>query len=378
MSKILKPSKNLMNMINQKKTRSLYIHIPFCKNICPYCDFIKFIYNESFLSNYLVEIEKDLDRLIEQKFKFKTIYIGGGTPSILSDEQLEKLLSKIEPLKDFSCEFTIEANPESITESKLQILNKHEVNRISIGIQSFNKSILKEIGRDFDVDYFALIELVKKYVENINVDLIYGFENETEEILKEDLANFIKLDIDHISIYSLTIYPNTVFAVKGKKEQKEEDSRSFYNLILSTLREHGYERYEVSNFARNKKYSNHNLTYWNNEEYVGIGVGSSGYENGIRYTNSGNLSSYLKGERNKEEEKVSLFTKMEYHLITSLRLEKGLSLPLFKNLYGVDFFEKFPKSKQFIEQKLLKIDGDYIHCTDEGMLLLDYILLRIL
>lgn len=374
---IQKHKKLLMNT-KITKTNSLYIHFPFCEKICPYCDFIKFIKNDSFIDQYVNELSKDLDELINKKSTFKTIYIGGGTPSILTSLKLNFLLSKIDKIRDKECEFTFEANPESLNEEKLKILKKHEVNRISIGIQSFSKRILKSIDRDFNIDYFELINLTKKYIENINIDLIYGLENQTLEELNFDLENFIKLDVDHISIYSLTIYPNTAYAVKKVKEIDEEKGREFYNFILSFLRNHNYERYEVSNFARNKKYSKHNLTYWKNEHYVGLGVGASGYEDDVRYTNSGNLLAYLNGKRKKEVEKIDLENEMEYHLITNLRLAKGFNLLEFKERFGVDCIEHFPKIKDLIESKLLLKEGDNLCCSDEGILLLDYVLEKII
>lgn len=357
----------------EKKASSLYIHFPFCNSICPYCDFVKFIKNEKFISNYLEQLNNDLDQLIEAKSKFKTIYIGGGTPSILGYENLSDLLFKVNKLAAPNCEFTIEANPESLDKEKLIIMEENGVNRISIGLQSFNKEVLKFINRDYNVDYFELINLVKHYIPNINIDLIFGFPIQTEEDLKNDLENFIKLDVDHISIYALTIYQNTTFRVRNIQAQDETASAESYEYIVSFLKAHGYERYEVSNFARNKKYSKHNLTYWHNEQYVGLGVGASGYEGDIRYTNSGNLTLYLNGHRKREEEILSKQDEMEYHLICNLRLEKGFYIQDFNERFETDIFEEFPVLQNLINRKLLFLSRGRLY-AGKNLIILDFIL----
>ena len=370
---------NLMTTKSNKKINSLYVHIPFCTKICPYCDFIKVIDEKSFKSRYLKELIKDIKTLEQKRYFFNTIYIGGGTPSVLEEEQLKELLSALNCVKKYDTEFTFEANPESITVNKLKIPKKYGINRISIGVQSFNNNILKEINRDYNVDIFKLIEIVKKYIPNINVDFIYGLPNQTFEDLKNDLNNFVSLNVNHISIYSLILEKGTMFYKNNVKEISDESSRQFYDYIVSFLREHDYKRYEVSNFCRIGYKSKHNLTYWHDEEYVGLGIGASGFENNIRYKNSSSLTKYLNGIREREEEVVSIEDDYEYYLICNLRLEDGFSLKEFEKRFGFNLLTSKEKEiKELIELDLVVIKNDYFKCSDEGIALLDRVILKLL
>lgn len=298
---------------------------------------------------------------------------------MLSEAQLEELLLALDKVKDKEVEYVIEGNPESITECKLKILKKHDVNRISIGVQSFNKSILKSIDRDYDVDIFELIKVVKRYINNINVDFIYGLPNQSFDEVKEDLNSFIKLDINHISIYSLILEQGTMFYLNGVKEISDDLNRTYYDYIVSYLREHGFKRYEVSNFAKPGYESKHNLTYWKDEEYVGLGIGASGYENGIRYKNSSSLTSYLKGERVRNEEVVNKEDDYEYFLICNLRLEDGFTVDDFINKFGFNIIEtKKKEMDELIKNKLITIENNQIKCTDEGIALLDSVILKLI
>ena len=231
--------------------KSLYIHIPFCAHICKYCDFTKLFYNETFAKKYVKALLSEIDSYNINKVK--TIYIGGGTPTSLSDEDFEMLLKHVSPLLIEGGEFDVEANVENLSKEKLALMAKYGVTRLSIGVQSTQNKRLKEIGRSHTYeDAVRVVNDAKKYgFKSINVDLIYGFEGETEQDLLNDLHNILALDIDHISIYSLIVSKGTVFYNQHYKEQSQEDSRRFYDVILSTLRKANYERYEISNFARN-------------------------------------------------------------------------------------------------------------------------------
>lgn len=358
---------------------SLYIHIPFCDHICSYCDFTKLFYNHEFSSKYLEALNKELSSY--NIGKQKTIYVGGGTPTSLKDDEFDKLLSILDKYFDSGCEFTLESNVENLTEQKLQIMESHHVNRLSIGIQSSNDKRLKEIGRHHSFkEAIQVVEMAKKHhFDSINVDLIYGFPNESIDELKKDLDNILKLDVDHISIYSLIVSPGTVFYNQKIKEQNPDDSRKYYDLILKTLRDAGYERYEISNFARNKKYSRHNLNYWHNGEYYGVGLGASGYIGNTRYTNTKNITKYLSGEYINEKEIINDEMLLEYYLITNLRLEQGFNRTEFKEIFGVDFAMKFSeKIKVFQKKSQIIIDNDKIRLSDDGLMIMDHILLNIL
>ena len=365
-----------MNTIKKTKISSLYIHIPFCDSICPYCDFTKFISKDFFKSKYVSQLLKDLLSLYKKGNRFKTIYIGGGTPTCLKINDLRRLLKVLKLLLNKNdYEFTIEANPESIDEEKLKLFKSCGINRISIGIQTFNKDLLKSINRDYGINYFDLIKLVKKYISNINVDLIYGLPGQTISTLKDDLENFVQLDINHISAYSLSINPMSIFYVNKVKEIDDDLSRKYYDLILKFLRAHGFERYEISNFAKDGFESRHNLTYWRNNQSIGIGCGASGYEYPYRYKISSSLTEYLKGKRKRDKEIVYKKDDLEYFLICNLRLKEGFDLREFKKQFGFDFVKKYKNIiNQYINSGFLVVNKYQIYCSDEGLIKLDFLL----
>lgn len=361
------------------KPESLYIHIPFCDHICSYCDFTKLFYFKKYEKEYLDSLITEIEHYHINKVK--TLYFGGGTPTSLSDAGFERILSFAKQYLTDDYEFTVEANVENLTESKLLIMKKCGVNRISIGVQSTNDKLLKEIGRNHTFeDAKRAVSLAKAQgFDNINIDLIYGFKHQSLRQLKKDLKNFIELDIDHISIYSLIVEPGTILYNKGGKPQSEGASRKFYETILKTLRKNGYERYEISNFARNKKYSRHNMTYWKNEPYYGCGLGASGFVSGNRYTNTKNLTEYNKHNFVKESEKVTNSDSLEYYLITNFRMEQGFSREDFKQKFGTDFAEMFKdKINKFLLSNLVSVTPDRVKLTDEGLLLMDFVILKLL
>ncbi len=361
------------------KPESLYIHIPFCAHICKYCDFTKLFYNERFAKPYLNELFKELDSY--QINRVKTIYIGGGTPTSLSDEDFEKLLQKVKPYLCDGGEFSVEANVENLSNAKLDIMSRYGVSRLSIGVESTQNRRLKEIGRSHTYeDAIKVVNEAKKHgFDSINVDLIYGFNAQSIKDLENDLNNVLALDVDHISIYSLIVSPGTVFHNMKYKEQDEEESAKYYKYIVKTLREYGYERYEVSNFARNKKYAKHNLTYWHDDEYYGIGLGASGYINGVRYENTKSLDKYLSGDYIASKEIVTKEKDFEYFLLTNLRLESGFLRKDFINRFGVDFVIEYnDKISSFIKSKDIIVTKDRVFLSDNGLLIMDYILRKII
>ena len=358
--------------------KSLYIHIPFCEHICKYCDFTKLFYFSRFEKPYLEALKKEICSKVENKIF--TLYFGGGTPTSLSDEGFEDILSFAAKYLEKDYEFTVEANVENLTESKLDIMKRCGVNRLSIGVQSTCNKLLKEIGRHHTFeDAQKVVKLAKsKDFSNINIDLIYGFKNESLDDLKKDLEEFIKLDIDHISIYSLIVEQGSMFFAQKYPTQNEEESRKYYEYIVSFLRKHGYERYEISNFARNKKYSRHNLTYWHNQEYYGCGLGASGYENGVRYENKKSLPEYLKGNYISSSEKVDAKTLEEYYLITNLRLEQGFNKAEYEKIFGAKFEEKYAdKIVNFALDKFFDFANDRVRLNDEGLIMMDFVLLKL-
>ena len=360
----------------KKRANSLYIHIPFCRHICPYCDFLKLLKNKDFEAKYVKQLIKDLSFFEDKSFKFKTIYIGGGTPSCLEKENLIFILSKIKHLLANDYEFSIEVNPEDITENLLKTFKKYGINRISIGIQTFDEKTLDSIKRNYHINYKEMICLVKKYIKNINLDFIYGLPGYSKEILENDLKTFFLLDVNHASFYSLIVEKGTLYYKENVKEIDDDISREYYDLILNEMRQHGFNRYEVSNYSKPGFECEHNLAYWKNKEYYAIGIGSSGYVGDIRYKNSSNFNKYINGINEVEKEKINTELLEEYYLITNLRLESGFSLLEYKKIFKKDFESTYKeKINTLLSKKLVSIKNNRFFCTDEGLILLDQVLL---
>ena len=341
--------------------KSCYIHIPFCKKICTYCDFCKFYYNDEWVSKYIDSLENEIN--IKYKGEtLDTLYIGGGTPSSLDINLFEELLkiTKVFKLND-NYEFTIEFNPEDIVESKLSLCKKYGVNRISIGIESFNEDNLKYLGRDC-LDFKSKINLVKKYFDNINVDLIYGLSIEDLDTLNKDIDNLLELDVPHISCYSLIIEEHTVLNNKGTKEISEDLDYDMYNLINKRLKD--YNHYEISNYAKEGYESRHNLTYWNNEEYYGFGVAAASYIDNKRILNSKDILSYLNKKYKTFEEELTLEDKISYELILGFRKTKGINIDNFYKKYNKDILSLYNINDLIKEDKLVIKDG-YISINDK-------------
>ena len=349
---------------------SLYIHIPFCNKICDYCDFTKLQYFRNFASDYLKALQ---DELKSYKIKnLKTIYVGGGTPTALEDDLFLELLQMIDPYLKGVEEYTFEANPESLSLEKIKMLKEHGVNRISLGVQTTNDKILKMVNRDhtFEQVKAAIKNLKENGIDNINVDLILGLPHTSKKILKEDLKNVLSLDIKHISCYGLTVNPHTALFNRGFKEPESDILRDFYDLVEQTLKENGFVHYEVSNWAKPGYQSEHNLTYWRNEQYFGCGLGASGYIKDIRYKNTVNLSQYLKREFISEKEKVSEKDKITYQIMLNLRTIEGLDVNFVKGKESI--------IEELIKGNLLVKKDDCLIPTFEGMMILDQIILKLL
>lgn len=355
--------------------KSAYIHIPFCNNICSYCDFCKLLYNKNFVKKYLDALEKEITNNYKNEI-LDTIYVGGGTPSSLSVSELNKLFSIIKIFKlSKEYEFTFEVNIEDITEEKLEILKENKVNRLSIGIESFNNKYLKYLGRNYTSDIInEKVELAKKYFDNINVDLMYALKNESLDDLEEDIDKILKLDIKHISCYSLIIEKNTKLYIDNTKYISDDLDSDMYDLIDKKL-ENKYHRYEVSNYSITSYESRHNLTYWKNNEYYGFGLGAAGYIDNIRYTNTRNLSKYISGNYEKQEEVLTKEDKIKYEFILGLRLTSGINKDNFNKKYGININE-IEVIKKLINKGLLIDDKINIYVPKKYFYVLNDILVN--
>ena len=355
--------------------KSAYIHIPFCNNICSYCDFCKLLYNKDFVKKYLDALEKEITNNYKNEI-LDTIYVGGGTPSSLNVLELNKLFSIIKIFKlSKEYEFTFEVNIEDITEEKLEILKENKVNRLSIGIESFNDKYLKYLGRNYTSDIIKeKVELAKKYFDNINVDLMYALKNESLDDLEEDIDKILTLDIKHISCYSLIIEKNTKLYIDNTKYISDDLDSDMYDLIDKKL-ENKYHRYEVSNYSIKSYESRHNLTYWKNNEYYGFGLGAAGYIDNIRYTNTRNLSKYISGSYERQEELLTKEDKIKYEFILGLRLTSGLNKDNFNKKYGININE-IEVIKELINKGLLIDDKINIYVPKKYFYVLNDILVN--
>ena len=352
------------------KVKSLYIHIPFCNKICDYCDFTKLQYFRNFAVNYLKALKEEIDGY--QIKDLKTIYVGGGTPTALEDDLFEELLKIIDPYTDGVKEYTFEANPESLSINKIQMLKAHKVNRVSIGVQTTDDKILKMVNRDHSFKQVkdAISNLKEVGIDNINVDLILGLPHTSEIVLRKDIKNVLSLDIKHISCYGLTVNPHTTLFNKGFKEPEGDVLRSFYDIVEEELVKNGFIHYEVSNWAKPGYQSEHNLIYWRNEQYYGCGLGASGYIDETRYKNTINLSQYLNRVFVNEKEQVSEKDKRTYQIMLNLRTIEGLDAS-FVN-------DKEEEINSLISSGLLIKKGQKLVPTYEGMMVLDQIVLKLI
>ena len=366
----------------QAKPSSAYVHIPFCTQICYYCDFSKvFIKNQP--------VDAYLEHLIQETRsyeigKLRTLYIGGGNPTALSAQQLAYLLTELPKVMDLSEveEFTIEANPGDLDPDKIAVLKESQVNRVSLGVQTFDNKMLKKIGRSHqEQDIYDNIRHLKQAgFDNISIDLIYALPGQTMDQVKENVAKAIDLDIPHMSLYSLILENHTVFMNRMRRGKlplpKEELEAEMFEYIIEELEKAGFEHYEISNFSKPGFESRHNLVYWDNAEYYGLGAGASGYVDGIRYKNHGPIRHYLEaveaGKARITEEHLTLEEKMEEELFLGLRKKTGVSKARFEEKFGISFDQRYGQVvASLTEQGLLVPDDKQVRMTKRGLFLGD-------
>ncbi len=362
-------------MMNNKIVGSadaLYLHIPFCKTICHYCDFKKMIYNESFFYNFFENIKKEINSEVENK-KLKTIYIGGGTPTALSLNQLEEVLLLLKPYSYDVVEYTIESNIENINYDLCKLLKKYNINRLSLGVQSLDEKILKLTNRKHTKEtvFKALNTLAKYDFNNISIDLIYGFNELTNKQFINDIISLSKFDnVKHFSIYSLTVEEGTYFS--KIKYESLVDEATFYLDGRDTLEKLGYQQYEVANYAKKGYESNHNKVYWQYKDYYGIGSGASGKINNIRYSKINDI--------NKPELEIEELNKTDIifeHLMMNLRLLEGIDLRKFNNTYDIDLLNDYYDIFKDLLNTNLEVVNGYLRCKKEKIIVLNDILVKL-
>ena len=402
----------------ENKELGIYIHIPFCKQKCYYCDFVSFSNKQNFVENYVEAVKTEInnyfqDKTILERYTVTTIYIGGGTPSYIESKYICEIMELLEnnlkqnKVKFEDIEITIEVNPGTVNKEKLEQYRKAKINRLSIGLQSTNNEMLKQIGRIHTYEQFLETYQMAAEVgfENVNVDLMTGLPKQTIEDIKRSLKEVIQLNPTHISVYSLIIEEGTVIAQKIEnhqlQEMDEELERNMYWYVKNTLELNGYTHYEISNFAKEGKESKHNLNCWRQKEYIGIGLAAHSYLNYVRYTNTSEMEQYItqmnnlnekivkdilelsnnkKKKANLEENEKNIETvyeieeiqdledrKREYMLL-GLRTIEGVCISKFKEKYIDNPIFLFRKElEKLVEEKLVVIDGDYIKLTNKGL-----------
>lgn len=354
-----------------------YVHIPFCKQICSYCDFCKVFYDTGYVSSYLDSLEQEIKKNYRGEV-LDTLYIGGGTPSSLSIVELKRLFSILSNLKrSSSCELTIEANFDSITKEKLDLFQEFGINRISFGLETTHSWILEKMNRHLNLDEVRLIISYCKEIglSNINIDLMYAFPGETSEEVIADISFIQSLNIPHVSTYSLILEEHTKLYLDGVSSISEEVDAKMYETICSSFS--NFCHYEISNFAKEGYYSSHNLCYWKNQEYYGFGLGASGYLDGIRYSNTRSMTHYLQGNIRYEEEKLSLRDKMEYEVILNLRTKWGISKSQFFACYHKPLREVYNYSS-LVKEGYLKDEGDFLFISEKYWYLSNEVIVRLL
>lgn len=394
------------------KEIGLYIHIPFCKHKCYYCDFVSYANKKKFFKKYVECVKKEIGKYarenrimsehgLEPKYVIKTIYIGGGTPSLIDEEYIEDILKSIrenfeitsnleenyeaqdEKIKNYNSqiETTIEVNPGTVTKEKLQKYLECGINRLSIGLQAVQDNLLKEIGRIHTFEDFQNVYKCAREVgfENINVDLMIGLPNQTLDDVKESTKKVMDLKPEHISVYSLILEENTKLedmVIKGKLELPDDEiERKMYWYVKKALEKHKYIHYEISNFARPGFESKHNSDCWNQNEYIGIGAAASSFMNNARYENTSDLEEYISNiENDKPSKNIQLQellddeSKIDEYMMLSLRKISGVNISEFKRKFNQNPIIRYNKILgKLIKEELIEIDGNNIRLSSKGI-----------
>jgi oxygen-independent coproporphyrinogen III oxidase len=357
---------------------SLYIHIPFCSRKCLFCSFVIAVGQEHRREEYVKAVIQEMKNY--EGGHIKTIYLGGGTPSMLDDNHLDALMNAIRRnfLFQNEIEITIEANPESINRAKAKFLKAQGFNRVSLGVQSMNDRYLKFLGRGHDAsmaqDAYRILR--EAGILNINLDLMYAFPGQTKEELEEDVLVISLLGSEHLSLYTLTIEPNSRFHATQMKLDNDEKCAEQYLLTTRILNDHGFKQYEISNFSKPGFESVHNRNYWQGDPYIGLGVGAHGFTGRQRYWNTANLQDYIKraGSGKQVIEGIEDLTDAELimdRVLFGLRMNEGISWDLVPS-------EKREQIQTWIKDGFLLLEKGYLKTTDQGRLVLDALSARLI
>ncbi|MGE7826160.1 radical SAM family heme chaperone HemW [Paenibacillus sp. NPDC093718] len=369
---------------NDQRTEAVYIHIPFCTNKCFYCDFNSYVLKDQPVMDYLRALDKEMELTVQANppGRIKSIFVGGGTPTVLKPNEMEYFLQSVKrhfPEWSDDIEFSMEANPGTTDLEKLSVMREGGVNRISFGVQAFQNSLLTGIGRIHDTDdvYRSLENARRAGFDNMSIDLMFGLPNQTLDMLAESVDKALELGLPHYSIYSLKVEENTLFHTMYQRNQlplpDEEDELNMYLLLMERMQAAGYKQYEISNFAKPGFESRHNMTYWRNEDYYGLGAGAHGYIGRQRHVNIKGVNPYNeaanKGLPRLDSFEVSREEAMEDFLMVGLRVLDGVSRSRFRQQFGISMEEVFagPLNKM-VGAGLLDSTDDGYKLSSKGIL----------
>lgn len=353
--------------------KGLYIHIPFCESICHYCDFVKRVpKSQEMMDAYIDELILEIRSYKDHFSTVETIYIGGGTPSMLSLEQLRKLFESIKDIKPL--EYTIEVNPESYSKEKGRLFKAYGINRISLGVQTFDQNLLHYLNRKHtEAHIFDVVSDLKHIgIPRISIDLIYAIPGQTMDMLSRDLDKVEQLDITHVSCYSLILEEKTYFYhqyLKGEFHQMDEDTEAMmYDMINKRLKNIGFDHYEISNYAKHGHVSMHNLLYWTLGEYIGVGLGAHGFVNGYRTYNHRHLNDYHKTWMD-HKDLQSKEMLLQDELIFGLRKIDGVNIAEIEEKYHIRLLNEYPKLEEKMAYGLVEIKEGRLKLTEKGLFL---------
>ncbi len=368
------------------KKLGLYVHIPFCLKKCNYCDFCSFSnVTDDEKEAYVNFLIKEITGYSHNpKLILNSVFFGGGTPTILKNKEIGRIVDAIKSTFDFdkNIEVTIESNPGTVTEEKLAFYKEIGFNRISIGLQTIHENELKLLGRIHSFEDFKVsFSLARKVgFSNINVDLMYAIPNQTVDSFKSTLEAISALSPEHISAYSLILEEETPFfdMRESLNFPCEDEERKMYDIVRFFLKEHGYNHYEISNYAKRGFESKHNLIYWNLDEYIGVGLNASSYFEGKRYKNSASFEDYFQNVMADSEVETLDDESFEFVMLR-LRLKSGFSLSEYENRFGKSFYEgREATIEKFVALGLLKLEDNMCFLTEEGMYVSNSILIELL
>ena len=360
------------------KKLGLYIHIPFCNRVCPYCDFHKMVASDELKEKYIKALIKESNLKGISKYDLSTLYIGGGTPSSLKMDLLEMLFSSLDKeinLKNL-LEFTFECNPEDISVELLTLLKKYNVTRLSIGIQTLNESFQHHINRVFSYEKLStVVRLLNKFnFSNYSFDLMYGFLNQTIYDIKSDIDKLVSFNPTHISIYSLIVEEHTIFGKLMRDgmvlESSDEEQAKEYLFIIDYLKKFGYHQYETSNFAKMGFESKHNLIYWDHDEYLCLGSGASSFYNNVRSVTTTSIHNYINNLNNDllpdvDSELLDFEDITDEFVMMALRKNKGIDTLEFYNKFGVDIYEYYPNVSYLLDKGIIEQKSHYLSIKKE-------------